>query len=147
MADEAIGCDLESPARSRSGGSVHPSQDRDCTDLASHSAVNRSRSYDCATAFKSETAAAALSRRFESGTGLHFAVPAGRRHPDTTSCQSCLAIGRRCTTGSIARSVMAIGDVHGWRVSPVTASLTCAEILIRLVETDPLRGLLRGIPP
>src|SRR5437764_11340326 len=82
MADEAIGCDLESPARRRSGGSVHPSQDRDCTDLASHSAVNRSRSYDCATAFKSETAAAALSRRFESGTGLHFAVPAGRRHPE-----------------------------------------------------------------
>ena len=34
-----------------------------------------------------------------------------------------------------------------WRVSPVSASLTCAEILIRLVETDPLRGLLRGIPP
>src|SRR5438874_13711001 len=72
MADEAIGCDLESPARSRSGGSVHRSQDRDCTDLASHSAVNRSRSYDCATPFKSETAAAALSRRFESGTGLHL---------------------------------------------------------------------------
>src|SRR5438067_11676336 len=81
-ADEAIGCDLESPARSRSGGSVHRSQHRDCTDLASHSAVNRSRSYDCATPFKSETAAAALSRRFESGTGLHFAVPAGRRHPE-----------------------------------------------------------------
>src|SRR5690349_12575133 len=46
MADEATGQDREPRAGSTSGGSVHGSPDRDCADLASHSAANRTRSYD-----------------------------------------------------------------------------------------------------
>src|SRR5438105_8148769 len=81
MADEAIGRDLESPARSRSGGSVHGSQDRGRTDLASHSAANRSRSSEGAARFKSATTAD-VSRGLESGTGFNPVVPAGRRHAE-----------------------------------------------------------------
>src|SRR5689334_24416576 len=46
MADEATGRDLEPLAGSTSAGSVHGSQHCDCADLASHSAANRTRSYD-----------------------------------------------------------------------------------------------------
>src|SRR5438067_10513391 len=81
MADEAIGGDLESPARSRSGGSVHGSQDRGRADLASHSAPNRSRSSEHAARFENATPAG-ISRGLESGTGVNTVVPAGRRHPE-----------------------------------------------------------------
>src|SRR5437762_8557104 len=70
MADEAIGGDLESPARSRSGGSVHGSQDRGRADLASHSAPNRSRSSEHAARFENATPAG-ISRGLESGTGFN----------------------------------------------------------------------------
>src|SRR5438067_1009080 len=46
MADEATDRDREPLAGSTSGGSVHGSQERDCADLASHSAANGTRSFD-----------------------------------------------------------------------------------------------------
>src|SRR5213595_2014544 len=81
MADEATGGDLEPLAGSARSGSVHGSQDRDCTDLASHSAANRSRSSERAARFESATPAC-VSRGLESGTGVNPVVPAGRRHAE-----------------------------------------------------------------
>ena len=53
MADQAIGRDLEPFAGSACSGSLHQSQDRDCTHPASHSTPNRSRSSKRAAHFKS----------------------------------------------------------------------------------------------
>src|SRR5438046_767369 len=81
MADEATGGDLEPLAGSARNGSVHGSQDRDCTDLASHSAADRSRSSERAARFKT-AAPSDVSRGLESGTGLHAVVAARRRHAE-----------------------------------------------------------------
>src|SRR5205823_5486020 len=81
MADEAIGGDLEPLAGGARSGSVHGSQDRGRTDLASHSAPNKSRSSEHAARFENATPAG-ISRGLESGTGVNTVVPAGRRHPE-----------------------------------------------------------------
>src|SRR5436190_9571879 len=81
MADETTRGDLEPLAGGARSGSVHRSQDRDCTDLASHSAPNRSRSSEHAARFENATPAG-ISRGLESGTGFNTVMPAGRRHAE-----------------------------------------------------------------
>src|SRR5947208_15103154 len=81
MADETTGGDLEPLAGSARSGSVYRSQDRGRTDLASHSAPNKSRSSEHAARFENATPAG-ISRGLESGTGVNTVVPAGRRHPE-----------------------------------------------------------------
>src|SRR5438105_4415016 len=98
MADEATGRDLEPLAGRTSGGSVHGSQDRDSTDLASSPTANRSKSYCRAARFKT-AGPLGVSRGLESGTGAKPLVPAGRRHAERDPKPNRLAGPYGCRQG------------------------------------------------